>query len=217
MRASPYFVVPVILFLGSSAFRVAPAAAQKPVHVTRAPAELFAAYIREGRALNDQTNAALDLTHILTHQNEYPPENVQWLLRELEQFALAGTPTWVRADCAQHLALPGSNRARHPTPGTFIRLERVYRTSSDSLVKSVIVGAMATLIETDKASGFLARVAAQEKEDFPESARKALVSLTLMGDEGRAVLRRLHETGAVRESQAKLALQYLARSGFRSP
>jgi hypothetical protein len=207
--------IPGVAFL-CAALTTAPAAAQTRYHVTRPPDELFAAYVRERQALNNQTNATVDLAHVLTHSTEYSPADVEWLLRELEQFALTGQPQWLRAEAVGQLALPGSNRAVRPTTGTFARLDRVYRRSSDPLVKTVVVSAMGTLTEEPRAISFLERVATHESGTFP-SAGKALASLLVMGDEGRAVLKRLHDTGAVRDPKARKDLATLAKNGYRVP
>jgi hypothetical protein len=193
----------------------APAAAQTRYHVNRQPGELFAAFVRERESLNDETNAALDITHVLLYHREYPPENVEYFLNKLEQFALAGSPQWLRGECVYKLATPGSKRGVAPISGSFARLERIYRRSDDPLVKMAVVGAMGTLIETREASVFLERVATKDSQDFPGAPRSALTSLLVMGDDGRVVLMRLHETGAVRDPEARLSLFYLAKKGYR--
>src|SRR5215213_1549220 len=74
---------------------ITPTAAQKGYHVSRTPDELFAAFVRERQALDDKTNASVDLTHVLIYHDKYPSQTVEYLLRELEQFALTGTPQWL--------------------------------------------------------------------------------------------------------------------------
>lgn len=193
-----------------------PAAAQEPHRVTRRPAELFTAYVRERQALANKTNASVDLAMVLTHPSEYPRGDLEWLLRELESFALSGQPDWLRAEAVLQLAVPGSTRAVRPVAGSYARLDRVYRRSNDPLVKTSVVTAMGTLTERREAIAFLERVARHEAGTFP-SAGKALASLLTMGDEGRVVLKRLHETGAVRDPAAKRDLAVLAQRDFRIP
>jgi hypothetical protein len=207
------FIVAAAIWLLS----VAPAAPQTRQHVTRAPAELFAAFVRERQSLNNQTNASLDLTHVLIYHSDYPPADVEYLLRELEQFALTGTPQWLRGEAVVRLSISGSNRAVRPTAGTFARLQRVYRRSSDPEVKSMVVDAMGTLVESREACAFLERVATKQPGDFPDAAGKAMTSLLTQGDQGRVVLKRLHETGTVRDPRAKRSLAILAKHGFRLP
>jgi hypothetical protein len=198
-------------------FGAAPAAAQTRYHVTRPPDELFAAFVRERQALDDRTHASLELTHVLTYHTDYPPAEVEMLLRELENFALTGTPQWLRGEAALRLSLVGSTRVPRPTAGIFVRLDRVYRGTSDPTVRSAVVKAMGGLTERRQAAGFLERIAKQEPADFAESQRRALESLMRLGPEGQTVLKRLHETGAVRDPEAKVALKYLAKEGYRRP
>jgi hypothetical protein len=198
-------------------FTLSPAVAQTRHHVTRAPAQLFAAFVQERQSLNDQTNASLDLTHILTHRSDYPPQDVEYLLRELEEFSLTGKPEWLRSETVLRLSLPGSNRSTNPAAGTFTRLERVYQRSNDPLVKRSVVGAMGTIVESQQACAFLERVATKEPADFGGAASKAMTSLLIQGEQGRAVLKRLHESGAVRDPKAKHGLAVLAKNGYRDP
>jgi hypothetical protein len=83
----------------------------------------------------------------------------------------------------------------------------------------MVVVAMADLVERQKAFGFLERIAVQgpENSDFPGAARRALGTLVAMGDEGRVVLKRLYDSGAVRDPEAKMELATLAKQGFRLP
>jgi hypothetical protein len=68
--------------------------------------------------------------------------------------------------------------------------------------------------ETRQAALFLERVAKQDRADFPDSQQRTLTSLLRLDDEGRTVLRRLHETNAVPNPQAKLTLEQLAKQGY---
>jgi hypothetical protein len=216
MRSSYRCSITGVALLGIM-LTVTPASAQTQYHVTRKPSELFAAFVRERQALNNQTNASLDLTHVLTYHSEYPPADVEWLLRELEQLSLVGEPEWLRAEAALRLSIPGSTGAVRPTAGTFARLERIYRLSSDPGVKSIVVAAMGSLIESQKASAFLGRVATQESPDFAGAPGRAMASLLTLGDDGRVVLKRLHETNTVRDREAEMDLATLAKNGYRVP
>ena len=183
----------------------------------RPPAELLAAYVRERQTPNAPSSASRDLIHMLSNHGDYPAAHIESLLDGLEQIALSGTPPRLRAEAAFELSIPGSNNAVHSIRGTFTRLERVYRRSSDPLVRSVLVGAMGDLTDRREAAGFLERVATQEPSDFAEAPRRAVESLMRMGDLGTAVLKRLHETGAVHDQETKRTLAHLAKNRFRRP
>lgn len=181
---------------------------------TRDPGELVAAYVREHQSHQARSAAFGHLVHVLTHHADYPPADLEKLLGGLEQVALTGEPQRLRAEAALALAIPGSRGAIHPI-GTFPRLGRVYRQSTDPLVRSALVRAMGDLAERGEAVLFLERVAKQEPADFPDAQKRAIASLLKMDAEGRAVLKRLHETNAVRNPDAKLTLAYLAKQGYR--
>jgi hypothetical protein len=182
---------------------------------TRDPGKLVAAYVREHQSDQGRSAAFYHLVRILTHHADYPPADLEKLLGGLEQVALTGEPQRLRAEAALALAIPGKRGSVHPI-GTFPRLERVYRRSTDPLVRSALVGAMGDLAERREAALFLERIAKQEPADFSDSQKRALTSLLKLDDEGRTVLKRLHETNAVRNPEAKLTLAYLAKKGYRS-
>lgn len=169
MNAAPF-----VLQLLGTVLVGSPAAGQTRYHVRRPPAELFAAFVRERASLNDETGAALEITHVLLYNREYPPEHVEYFLKKLEQFALTGSPQWLRGECVYKLTTPGSKRGVYPIPGTFVRLERIYGRSDDPLVKMAVVGSMGTLIETQEASAFLERIATKDSQDFPDASGHAL-------------------------------------------
>jgi hypothetical protein len=184
---------------------------------SRDPDELLAAYVSEWQTPNVPSSAHRDLIHALNNHGDYPPADLETLLRGLEHLALAGTSPRFRAEAALALAIPGSRRAVHPIRKTFARLGRVYRRSSDPLVRSVLIAAMGNLVDPSEAAISLERVAKQDPADFAGAQGKAVQSLLRMGEEGRVVLKRLHETGAVRDPETKLTLAYLAKNGFRRP
>jgi len=208
MRSSSYGTVSSLAFL-CALLSTGSVAAQ-----TRDPGELVAAYVREYQPQQAHSAAFLDLVHVLTNP-DYPAASLEKLLNGLEQVALSSEPQRLRAQAALALAIPGKRRTAHPT-GTFSRLERVYGRSADPLVRSAIVRAMGELAETRAPVLFLERVAKQESSDFPDSQQRALTSLLKLDEEGRSVLKRLHETNAVRNPKAKQNLAYLAKQGYRS-
>ena len=209
MRSSAFGTIITLVFLSTLLFNGAVTAQ------TRDPAELVAAYVRERQSQQGHSAAYRDLVHVLTHHNDYPAASLEKLLNGLEQVALTGEPPRLRAEAALALAIPGKRQGSHPIP-TFSRLERVYHRSTDPLVRSVVVRAMGDLAETPAAASFLERVAKQESADFPHAQKRAVLSLLKLDDQGRAVLKRLHETNAVRNPEAKLTLVYLAKQNYRS-
>jgi hypothetical protein len=192
---------------------VGPATAQ----TRRPPSELLAAYVHERQTPNAESGVSRELVHALTNYGDYPAADLESLMRGLEELAVTGNPPRLRADAAFRLSIPGSKRAVHPIPGVFARLERVYRRSTDPLTRSVLITVMRQSTERQNAAKFLERIAKQEPADFSEAQYKAIQSLRRLDEEGRVVLKRLHETKAVREPKAKLTLAILAKEGFRKP
>ena len=203
-----------VLLLGT-ALSALPANAQERHRITRTPGELISALVREKQTPGGYDPASHDITVVLTHRSDYPAPYVEAILRGLEQLALTGDSPDLRRSVVLWLAIPGSRRSTHPVPGTVARLARLYR--RDPAVRGVVVSAMADLAERQEALAFLERIAVQAPEDadFPESAGRALATLVAMGDEGRAVLKRLHDTRAVRDLQARYELSVLASRGYR--
>ena len=76
---------------------------------------------------------------------------------------------------------------------------------------------MGQIAERREAVAFLEEVAKQDpaSEDFPNAALWALPTVPGMGDEGRAALKSLHYSKAVRHSEARHNLDVLAERGYR--
>jgi hypothetical protein len=178
---------------------------------------LFATFVQEREALDDKTNASVDLTHVLIYHDEYPPQTVEYLLRELEQFALTGTPQWLRSEVVFIIGNAGGKRVPRPMKDIYARLERIYERTAEPDVKRAVVDAMGTLQDCQKACAFLEQVATKESADFPGAQGMAVSSLVIQGDQGVAVLRRLHAARAVRDPKAKERLAILAKRDYRLP
>lgn len=215
-RSTPFGVLAGVLLL-AGALGASSAAAQTPHPVQLDPDELLSAFAREHQAPGDRARASLELTHVLTHHADYAAREVAALLRGLERLALSGETSRLRASAALRLALPGSHRSTRPMTGMVVRLERLYERSQDPMVRSVIVSAMADAAERRDALAFLERLAIQApaETDFPGAAMQALATLAAMDADGRAVLKRLHETRAVQDPEARYDLWVLASRGYR--
>jgi hypothetical protein len=194
----------------------APLASQTPYGVTSKPAELLAAYVREHEALDRRYRAGLQLTHILGNHSAYSAADVETLLRGLEELALTGpSVSHLRAESVLKLALPGSNRVADPRADTYSRLVRIYLASQDGLVRMMVVRAMGFLAVRSRAAAFLEGVAARYPKHYVTEPGAAVTSLLMLSDEGRAVLKRLHETGAVQQAETRHRLKVLAGRGYR--
>ncbi len=158
-----------------------------------------------------------DVAHVLTYPDDYLSADLELFLRGLEEIALTGESSRLRASAAFSLSFPGSRRKPHPVPGTVRRLERIYRRSNDPAVRGVVVASMADVAEGDKALVFLEGIATEVPvhADSPGSASRALGTLVAMDEDGRTVLKRLHETQAVRDPEARHELSVLADRGYR--
>lgn len=212
-------IAPALVLLGATLISTS-LAAQKPHRVTRSPGELVAAFAREYQTPSGPT-AGLggDVAHVLTYPEDYPAAELEVFMRGLEQLALKGGSSRLRTSSSFSLSQLGSRRKPHPVAGTMARLVRIYQRSSDPAVRGIIVVSLNDVAERQEALLFLERIAAQvpEKADFPAASSRALGTLVLMGDEGRVVLKRLHETGSVRDPEARMELATLAKQGFRLP
>jgi hypothetical protein len=192
--------------------------AQAPHRVTRAPGELVAAFAREYQTPSGpRTGIAREVAHVLTYPQDYPAADLVVFQQGLEQLALTGRTSRLRTSAAFSLSQLGSRGKEHPVAGTMSRLERIYQRTTDPDVRAIVVVSLYDLAERSEAVTFLEPISRQQPElqDFPLAASRALGTLALMGDQGRAVLKRLHSSGAVRDPDARLELDNLAKRGFR--
>lgn len=191
--------------------------AQIRPHVTLTPEELLSAFVRESQLPpGTSSTASLMLTAVLIHYPDYPAAYVEALLRGLERIALTADSSRLRRSAVLHLTTPSGRRTARPMAGAVARLERVYRVTADPMVRGVVVIGMGMLAaERPAATAFLERLAVQKDAEFPGSAESALQALVALEDEGRIVLRRLHETGAVQDPEARHQLSVLASRGYR--
>jgi hypothetical protein len=188
--------------------------------VHRAPNELLAAFEREYQTSKGPTSPiGRDIAQVVSHPETYAASNLAVFVRGLEQIALKGSSSRIRASAVMNLALLGSRRKSHPVNGTVDRLRQIYQQTKDPSVRSMVVVGMADVANRAEAVRFLELIAVQngEKSDFPGAPSRALGSLVAMDDEGRAALQRLHHTGAVRDPEARMELATLAKQGFRVP
>jgi hypothetical protein len=195
---------------------VTPALAQR-----RDPSELVAAYVRERQTVPPaQSKAFRDLVHILSNHGDYSPQDLETVSRDLEEVALTGTPARLRGEAASALGIPGSIHAVRPIKGTFPRLERVYRGSTDPVVRAVVIlgmGRLSDQADRREAAAFLEWVAARNDRGFATDPERAIQALSRLGEEGRAALRRLHQGNAVSRPEAKSLLDVLAKYDFHRP
>jgi len=113
------------------------------------------------------------------------------------------------------LGLPGSFHVARPLPETYSRLMRIYRTSEEALVRIMVISAIGDLAVRSRAAAFLEGVVARDPLGYNREPGEAVRSLVMMGDEGRAVLKRLHQSGAVQHPRTRYSLALLAQRGYR--
>ncbi len=192
-----------------------PAAAQKTRVVTTPPEELLAAYVRDnsefGRPLSE---ASLNLLGVATGRMDYK-HSVDAVLDGLESLALKGATADVRERAAVSLALAGSRDSQRPRSGNVARLERLYAGTSYQGVKAVVVTMLGEAQEASRALGFLEKVATKPDEDFPGASIAAMTAIAGHQDQGGAVLKRLHDSHAIRDPHAVQWLNLIAERGYR--
>ncbi len=170
--------------------------------------------MREYQIPRSGSSAFHDLIVSLGHPGDYADADIESLQAGLEHLALTGQPQRLRAESVQLLALPGSNRVAHPVSQTYSRLIRIYQRSQDPLVRMMVINAMGDLSAQSRAAAFLEGVAARDPLRYVTEPDAAIESLLRIGEEGAAVLKRLHETGAVQHPEARYRLAALDRLGY---
>jgi hypothetical protein len=109
--------------------------------------------------------------------------------------------------------------ARSAAPGVGARLERLHRRSPDAALRRSALRLLPLAPERRHAIAYLVAVAqgGAHPADGYDAPAVAVWTLAGMGDEGSAALRELHARGAVHSSEGRVALDYVARNGFRAP
>lgn len=193
--------------------------AQPGRRVTRPPAELLAAFAESyWRVGGSNSPAGHDITHVLAHPEDYPAADMRMFLDGLERLALTGDSSRLRASATVNLSLAGEWRRGRPVPGTMVRLSRIFEQSPDPVVRAVAIGSMISQAERGEALSYLELLAAAAPGDrgYPGGVRSAIGALWAMEGDGVTVLRRLHETGAIREPEERRKLAEMARRGYRA-
>lgn len=184
------------------------------VRTQRKPAEMVAAFASESSG-GARRQASSQITQTLTHPGPRPQADMDALLDGLEDLSVHSKSPTVRREAAFLISIPGSRRSKTPSARTFERLQRVYRKSSDYTVKSVVVGVMGDLTDRGKPAAFLKTVAVEDSTGV--LAEVAVSALLTLGDEGRAVLRQLHDSNEVPDSEVRQILSTMAKNGYRLP
>ena len=189
--------------------------AQRVISAT--PAELLDRFAAERSSLGGSDGASSDIVYILMHRAEYPPATVRSLIDGLERLALEGGNANVRHSSVRHLSLAGRFSDSKPEPGLLARLKRIYARTPDPELRAVVVMTISQLAERKEGVTFLEQIAKQDpaSEEFPNAALWALRALPVMGNEGRAALKTLHESKAVRHPEARHSLSVLAAKGYK--
>jgi HEAT repeat protein len=159
-----------------------------------------------------------DVMLVLTHPESYPEGDLERLISGLQEIALSTHESpRLRESATVALSLPGSRKRIHPVKGTLSRLQLIYKDANNQEVRSIAVSSMAGLAEETKTAAFLETLAQKGPgdPDYPRAVGWALHALPGVGEEGRAALKRLHESHAVRDPEAQAQLAELAKHGYR--
>lgn len=137
----------------------------------------------------------------IRHPEKYPRARVDSVLDDLERIALTADPQFIGSSAAASLTLAGS--VDQALPGAMNRLLRVYRRSSHTAVRAMIVGFMSDQKDRVPAIAFLKSVASEDpaNEDFDGASSMAAEGLSQMGIEGRRALIDLRSKNLLRNGR----------------
>ncbi len=182
------------------------------------PADLFQGFVSDG-ASNGQRSAGMSsrIYHVLVHPGAYGHAKLKPFLEQLEGVAADHPSQHLAAEAAYALSVPGTRAVDAPMPGTVKRLIEVYHRTQYAAVKAIVVGSMIDQSERAAAIPFLESVATMTRSGTgPDLAQgMAIFALASMGDDGRQVLRRLHESKAIQDPEARYQLEVIAGKGYR--
>lgn len=181
----------------------------------RSPDEILAQYAAERASSHGRAKG--EIIRIFVHPAQYPRSTVEELLDGLERLALTSADTLVRPAAASLVGVAGWATSKSPLGGIVARQARIYRKTSDPMVRAAIVSSLTGAAETRPAAAFLRTIALQSSRrgDFPNAPVAAIRALTRLGDEGPATLRELHQSGQVHDREASAFLAQLSKTGYR--
>lgn len=194
-----------------------PAEGQKGRRITRTPQELLAAFPQHLAPGYENSATTIDIGHIATYPEDYPSAELEVFLRGVERLALAADSPRVRQGATLYLSTVGARSRSLPVAPILPRLMRIYRGTNDPVVREYVTEGMAFVADRAEALAFLERVATEHPEPFRRAAETAISALIVIGEDARPVLKRLHESGAVRDATACARLEGLARNNYRLP
>lgn len=144
------------------------------------------------------------------------PGELGGLVDGLERLARMDADSLVRHAAAVVLA-QGLEREDRPEGLTTGRLLRLYRDVGDRHARMGLFSGLGRAIDNHRVLPLAAELAIQPdgEEDFIGAAMMAVHALARMGEEGRAVLARLYQEGAVRSFHARAAIHRIAENDFR--
>ncbi|HYW06703.1 MAG TPA: hypothetical protein VE913_07095 [Longimicrobium sp.] len=155
------------------------------------------------------------LTAVTAFRDLFPVATVDSVADGLERLAFTHPDDQVRGAAVYSLGFLRDGKALL-RGGNVARLIRIYR-AADYRRRSAVVDVLGRAGERGAAAAFLRSVAVGDTigpdRRLPE---QAVYSLSLLGPEGVATLRELHERGLVKESGARMLLGGLSRQGFDS-
>lgn len=192
--------------------------AQQDEALEISPADLFQGFVSEGASSSQRSaGASSRIYHVLVHPGAYGHARLGPFLEQLESVAVNHPSQDLAAEAAYALSVPGTRAVDAPMPGTVKRLIEVYHRTQYAAVKAIVVGSMIDQSERATAIPFLESVATMGRgETGPDLAQgTAIFALASIGEDGRRVLRRLHESGVITEPEARYQLEVIARRGYR--
>jgi hypothetical protein len=210
-----------------------PAAAQEKITVSRAPdGYLIRVEDRLGvrtrllpsvpRMLEDFVAGSVSpgssssfLTSVSASRDLFPAATVDSVAAGLERLALTHPDEHVTRAAVYSLGFLGDGKGSLRS-GNVARLIRIYR-ATDYPRRAAVVGVLGRAGERGAAAAFLRSVAVGDTAG-PDGRlpKQAVFSLSILGPEGVATLRELHQRGLVKEQDARMLLGGLSRQGFDS-
>jgi hypothetical protein len=138
---------------------------------------------------------------VVRHPENYPRTTVDSVIDGLENLAMRAEPEFARRDAIIALTLAGSDK--HPIPGIFERVMRVYQRSDSHLVRVMVIGYIADGQDRARAIEFLKSTATTPPPPrFDVAPILAAQQLSHMAGEGRAILSELYAKGAIQDPRA---------------
>lgn len=182
-------------------------------------AEVLQRFEEEARASPRVSEHRLMVRRMLSADpREAGQTEVDALISGLERLAIDSDDPRVASPAAGLLAVAGLPYAHRPRPDVPERLLHIWENAENVYAQRAVISRLPYLADRETAIEILSRITMQPTEEHPYDGAggSAALGLAFMGEDGRAALRSLHQSGRIPDG-TRQAVERMAERGYRAP